>query len=197
MLQHIRLARVRDVAGLLALGMFFLAAAHVSVQYEAELKAFVQGFGFWGPVAYVCIAFVATVVAPISSTPLIPVAATLWGPFLTAILSVTGWTLGAIVAFLIARRLGFQWVKRFATFKTLQQYGAAIPERNLFVTVLALRIVLPVDLLSYAIGLFSTMRLSSYSLATAVGTLPFAFVFSYATQMPLWLQVGVTLRRSP
>jgi len=191
LLHHVRAVRIRDVAGLVGLGVFFLAAAHFSIRYETELKALMEGAGFWGPVAYVCIGFAATVVAPISSTPLIPIASVLWGPFLAAVLSVIGWTLGAVVAFLIARRLGSQWVSRFAALNKLQRYGASIPEHNLFVTVLVLRIVLPVDLLSYAVGLFSTMRLSSYSLATLLGTLPFAFIFSYATQMPLWIQASI------
>ena len=43
-----------------------------------------------------------------------------------------------------------------------------------------LRILIPVDILSYALGLISAMPLSHYILATAIGITPFSFIWSYA-----------------
>ena len=56
-----------------------------------------------------------------------------------------------------------------------------------------MRMVIPVDVLSYAIGLFSTMSLKSYTLATVIGITPFAFIFAYTAKLPLWLQVCVLI----
>lgn len=47
----------------------------------------------------------------------------------------------------------------------------------------------PVDILSYAIGLFASVSLRSYILATFMGITPFAFVFPYAARASLWLQI--------
>jgi len=56
--------------------------------------------------AYIVLAIVATVVAPLSTVPLLPLGATLWGPRATALLSIAGWEVGASIAYLIARRFG-------------------------------------------------------------------------------------------
>jgi len=39
--------------------------------------------------------------------------------------------------------------------------------------------VIPVDILSYAVGLLSSMRLIPYAVATFIGVIPFSFVFAY------------------
>lgn len=42
-----------------------------------------------------------------------------------------------------------------------------------------LRMILPVDFLSYAIGLLSQINFWKFSLATFIGVIPFSFLFSY------------------
>ncbi len=51
--------------------------------------------------------------------------------------------------------------------------------------------VLPVDMSSYAIGLLSTVSFRDYCLATAIGIVPFSFVFAYIG--PALLQKNVKL----
>jgi len=46
--------------------------------------------------------------------------------------------------------------------------------------IVLLRAIIPVDALSYAIGLFSRVSLWKYSLATFIGMVPMAFIISYA-----------------
>lgn len=48
---------------------------------------------------------------------------------------------------------------------------------------------MPVDVLSYALGLFSNMSHSAFLLATLLGVTPFAFVFSYLGSLPPGFQL--------
>ena len=65
-----------------------------------------------------------------------------------------------------------------------------LPKRYLFLAVVFLRIALPVDLLSYALGLFGVMQFWPYIAATIIGITPFAFVFSYIADIDIMFQVG-------
>ncbi|MEX2090509.1 MAG: hypothetical protein WD989_00015 [Candidatus Paceibacterota bacterium] len=49
----------------------------------------------------------------------------------------------------------------------------------------------PTDILSYAIGLFTSVKTGVYVAATFFGILPFAFIFPYASQAPLSFQILV------
>jgi len=47
----------------------------------------------------------------------------------------------------------------------------------------------PVDVLSYVLGLFSRMKSAPYFFATLIGVAPFAFVFAYAGTLPFLYQM--------
>ncbi|TAK83545.1 MAG: hypothetical protein EPO20_18040 [Betaproteobacteria bacterium] len=40
--------------------------------------------------------------------------------------------------------------------------------------------ILPVDIVSFALGLLKELRFSTYAIGSLIGILPFAFVWSYA-----------------
>ncbi len=121
----------------------------------------------------------ATVVAPIALLPLIPVIAPMLGPFLTAVAAWLGWTFGAVIAFSIARYGGKPLLLRFVREDTLHRFESRIPHDAHFFAIFALRMVIPVDMLSYALGLFSTVSLGVYTAASSLGILWFSFAFSY------------------
>lgn len=136
------------------------------------------------------VAFNAVIIAPASAIPIIPIATQLWGIIPTACMSIIGWTIGSMVAFTIARRFGRPYVEQLIGQNNLEKMERYVPKENLFLNVVLLRMILPVDILSYAIGTLSTMRFSSYTLATLIGVAPFAFVFSYAATLPLVYQLA-------
>jgi uncharacterized membrane protein YdjX (TVP38/TMEM64 family) len=45
--------------------------------------------------------------------------------------------------------------------------------------------VIPVDILSYVVGLLTNMSLWKYTLATIIGITPFSFIFSYGFDIVL------------
>jgi hypothetical protein len=64
-----------------------------------------------------------------------------------------------------------------------------LPKKNLFWAVAFARIFLPVDIVSYAVALFTRMHWFTYLSATVLGTAVFAFLFAYGAEMPPYLQI--------
>jgi uncharacterized membrane protein YdjX (TVP38/TMEM64 family) len=152
---------------------------------------------FLAAALFVLLMFGATVVAPVTVIPLVPLISPTFGPFLTALLCILGWTLGAVVAFLIARHAGRPLLVRLVSLETLSRYEKHVDTNIRFWGIVMLRMLIPVDVLSYALGLFSNVPLLEYTAATALGISYFAFVFSYMgvasfdSNLPLFIGVAL------
>lgn len=181
------------ILGFAVVAALFALASFLAVRYESEMHALALRGGTSGMAAYVLITIVAIVVAPISTLPLMPLATSIWGWFLTGVLSIIGWTIGAQIAFMLARHFGKPLVQKLVSDGKVRELEGWVPEHNLFWTVVLLRMAIPVDILSYALGLFSRMKSVPYFLSTLIGVTPFAFVFSYLGKLPLGLQVAAVL----
>ena len=142
-----------------------------------------------GMSVYVLITIVAIVIAPISTLPLLPIASNLWGWVTAAVLSIIGWTIGSLIAFILARKYGVSLISKFISIEKINKFEKMVPKENFFWGVVFLRMVVPVDILSYALGLFSKIKTKSYFFATLIGVTPFAFVFAYAGKMPFVYQI--------
>jgi ABC-type iron transport system FetAB permease component len=64
--------------------------------------------------------------------------------------------------------------------KRLRPYVPTHP----FWSVVLLRLVVPMDVISYVLGLFTEMTWTSYALATALGLTPAAFILTYIGKTP-------------
>lgn len=174
------------VFSLVTLSLFFETPYTYATQYFGDNLVIVG-------VVYIFFIIIATVIAPLAALPLAPAISILIGPFLTAILSIIGWTLGAIIAFLIARNFGRPVLSRFVDIKRVEKYESYIPKQHTFIWLIFLRMIIPVDILSYAIGFLSTIQLRTYSIATAIGVSPFAFIFVYGGNALLEKHYGILL----
>jgi len=134
---------------------------------------------------FIFLMFISTVFAPLTVLPFVPFVAVLLGSFNTAIYSMVGWTLGSVVSFLIARNLGKPVLFKFVSKKDIIKYHKYIPEDVNFWWIVFLRIIIPVDVLSYVVGLLTNMSLWKYTLATIIGVIPFSFIFSYGFDIVL------------
>lgn len=157
---------------LLTLSFFFDTPRMYAEEYLGESKA-VTG------AVYTMLIIVTTVFAPFAGLPLAPSVSIIIGPFLTALYSILGWAIGAYIAFFIARYLARPYLSRFVDTERLERYESYIPETHLFWWLIFLRVVMPVDILSYAIGLTSTIRFPLYAITTAIGIAPFSFIWAY------------------
>jgi len=126
---------------------------------------------------------------PLSSTPLIPLAVVLWGRWLTGVLTVIGWWLGALIAFGLARKFGKVWLRKIISWDRLVQVESLIPRQNLFLNIVLLRLALPVDVLSFALGLFSPVSFLVYATASLVAIILFAVLLTYLVIIPWYWQI--------
>ena len=144
------------------------------------LQGFIGEHYLQSALAFVLLMFLSTVVAPIAVPLAVPAAAPYLGALPTALLAILGWSAGALVAFLIARRYGRPLVTRMVDSQKLERFERWVPQRHLFWWILTARMLLPVDVLSYALGIVSKVPLGTYMLATVLAISPFAFIFAYA-----------------
>lgn len=184
--------KTTDLLKIILAAFFFALATYVTHLYYHEITMYLN-FGYAGMVTYVLLGILATVIAPVSTLPLIPLATALWGGFVSAVLNIIAWTIGAIIAFIISRKYGKPFLSRYIDMKKIANYEKLLGGKYIFWNIVLLRMTTPVDVLSYAIGLFSSVRLSAYAGATFIGIIPFAFVFSYLPEMPLLSQVCVAI----
>lgn len=173
--------------------VLFAGALFGADHFETLVSGSALLTGPWGMAGYVAIAVLATVVAPFTALPLMPLAAALWGPLITALLTIAGWTLGSVLAFLLARTYGRPLVERVIPLERAEALSERLVGADPFWRLVLLRVVVPVDILSYAVGLFVPMPLGRYTLATILGITPFALIFAYAEVVPTWVTTTLVL----
>jgi uncharacterized membrane protein YdjX (TVP38/TMEM64 family) len=186
-------AHMKELVVTFLLFSLFVVVGYFSQEYNDRLVELFGAYGMRGMLAYIAGAAVTTVIAPLSFLPAMPVAVALWGSFTAAVLSIFAWSLGAAIAFLLARRYGRPLVRHLAGEKRMDYFSSFLPKQYLFLAVVFLRMALPVDLLSYALGLFGVIRFWPYMLATIIGITPFAFAFAYLAGENVYFQIGALL----
>jgi len=175
---------LKNVAAITVIIALFITASYFSKIYSPALKEMVILDGFLGMFLYILITVIAVVFAPVSTLPFLAVASALWGGFISAVLSIIGWTIGSAIAFGLARKYGRPLVSKFINIKKIERFENVIPPKHVFWTIILLRLSLPVDLLSYALGLLTKIPFKIFISATVVGLTPFAFLFAYAFNLP-------------
>ena len=145
----------------------------------ASLEQLVGENGVIGYTVFVSLLIIATVLMPVTVMPMIPMMATVLGPFTTALLSVVGWSVGALIAFCVSRYIGRPILERFFNMEKSDQLSAELPERHRFFAIVLIRLTVPVDIGSYALGLSKSIGIVEYTVATIIGVTWFSFAFAY------------------
>jgi bacillithiol system protein YtxJ len=183
------IALKKEIAAIAFIFLLFILVSYWTKINIDQIKTTISSMEKFGPLAYILAMTIAVIIAPISALPIVPVAVGMWGSFNASILSIIGWMSGSSAAFALARYGGRPLIKRLVSLDKVEKFSKIIPEKNLFVSVVFFRIALPVDILSYALGLFTEIKWSTYLLATFLGIAPFAFIFSYAVDFPIGYQI--------
>lgn len=165
--------------GLLAL---LLAAAAFALRRLAwfeggGLVGAVEGFGALAPIAFVVV-YAGATVALVPGTVLSLAGGALFGPLWGSLWNLLGATIGASLAFLTARCLAADRVKRTAGERLQRVIDGVEAEGWRFVAITRLVPLVPFNLLNYALGV-TPIRLSHYVLATLVCMVPGAVAYSY------------------
>lgn len=143
------------------------------------LEEWITAHRILGIAVYMIFVAASVVLLPFSSLPLLPLAARVFGVWWTAMLSILGWWIGCLIAFQIAR-LGRRYLEKVTSLEAVDRMEQKIPKDIGFAGIVILRMILPVDVTSFALGLFKHLPFSAYAVASLIGITPFAFVWSYA-----------------
>jgi uncharacterized membrane protein YdjX (TVP38/TMEM64 family) len=173
----------REYLSLALIAAVLTGAVWLARSHAESLKAFIDQHAVQGVAVYIVLNILDAVIAPGATLPLIPIAARSWGRVPAALVTTIGWTAGSLVAFYIARRWGSPIVKKLTSMERVKRLRPYVPAHP-FWTVVALRLVVPMDVISYVLGLFTDMTWPSYGLATALGLTPSAFVLAYIGRTP-------------
>lgn len=141
------------------------------------IEDWVQQAGGAGPLLFILVYALAAVFF-LPGSVLTLAGGALFGPVFGTLLNMVGATLGASIAFLIARYLGGDWVEK-KTAGRLKQLKEGVEEEGWrFIVFVRLVPLFPFNLLNYAFGL-TRIKLSHYVLASFFGMFPGAIAYTY------------------
>ncbi|MDP2600369.1 MAG: TVP38/TMEM64 family protein [Deltaproteobacteria bacterium] len=160
------------------LGLYFFTPVrdYLSKEGFVTLEAWIRSQGVLAPLIFGLIYIIATVFALPGSVLTVSggiLFGTLWGTLINLVSA----TLGASLAFLLTRYLGREFIEKWTRGK-LKRFDQKIGEHG-FTTVFYLRLVpiFPFNLLNFSLGL-TQIRFRDYFLATLLGMVPGAFVYT-------------------
>ena len=170
------------------------------------LREWVGQLGVWGPLTIIAMMIAAIVMSPIPSGPIAMVAGAIYGPLWGTAYVVIGAEAGALLAFGIARLLGYEVIHRWSrTRPILDWLGRERSQTGLMLVVFASRLVpfISFDAVSYAAGL-TPLAFWRFLIATLAGVLPTAYLIvmfgeiliatdSHGLAVALILISGITL----
>lgn len=156
----------------------------LSMYLKEDVLEYVLMHPVMGTAAFVALAALAVVFPSFTNMMFIPIGVSMFGPFYAAVLCILGWWLGSVAAFAVGRYYEAYLLSRFASFQNYMYIDKLVQDKNMFWKLIFLRMTFPVDVLSYALALFSKrVTHSMNAITTLIGIAPFAFVFTYAGEM--------------
>jgi len=164
------------------LGLTLLAAVVAAVALRdrfdaAALETWVNSAGAAGPLLFMALYAVVTVLF-LPGSVITLAGGALFGPVWGTLWNLTGATVGAALAFLIARYLGADWVARRAGPRIKRLDDGVTAEGWRFVAFVRLVPLFPFNLLNYALGL-TRIPFVAYVLATWIFMLPGAIAYTW------------------
>ena len=159
-----------------------LAATTLGIIYRDRLdlqllEQWINQAGWWAPVIFILIYIVATVLF-LPGTVFTFAGGIIFGPVLGVVYNLSGATIGAAIAFLIARYLASNWVSERSGGRLKQLINGVEGEGWRFVAFVRLVPLFPFNLLNYALGL-TKIRFIEYFFATLIFMLPGAIAYTY------------------
>jgi uncharacterized membrane protein YdjX (TVP38/TMEM64 family)/rhodanese-related sulfurtransferase len=168
---------VRALGALLLATAVALALVYRDRLDAAALTAWVSGAGAAGPLLFIGIYAITTVLF-LPGSVLTLAGGALFGPLWGTVYSLIGATLGAALAFLIARYLAGDWAQARTQGLLARLVRGVETEGWRFVAFTRLVPLFPFNLLNYALGL-TRIPFLPYLLATLVFMLPGAVAYTY------------------
>jgi uncharacterized membrane protein YdjX (TVP38/TMEM64 family)/rhodanese-related sulfurtransferase len=172
-----RRAIVRALAALALVAAATIAWLHRDQLDAARIRAVVDAAGLWGPVAFVALYALATVLF-VPGVVFGLVGGALFGPVWGALWNLLGATLGATVAFVLARAVAGDWVRARAGGALKRAVEGVEAEGWRFVALVRLVPLVPFNLLNYVLGL-TRIDLLRYVAASLICMIPGTVAYTW------------------
>ncbi|RPJ56944.1 MAG: TVP38/TMEM64 family protein, partial [Acidobacteria bacterium] len=174
--------------GLAAAGIYSLCTSRRVLHYyddltrffssKREVKAFIQRFGAWAPIAFIVLQALQVILSPIPGEATGFLGGFLFGTGLGFLYSTIGLSLGSAAAFGLGRRLGLPLVRRFVSETTYHRFDVlARTGGELLTLILFLIPGFPKDLLCLLLGV-SPQPFGTFLVITTFGRLPGTWLLS-------------------
>jgi uncharacterized membrane protein YdjX (TVP38/TMEM64 family) len=163
------------LAAIVCLGLTWLGIKLLGQYNPIQLQALIRQTGVWGPLCYVGLYAIATLIL-LPSTPLNISGGVLFGPWFGIIWTSVGAIVAAAIAFLFSRTLGRPVMEKKLAGRW-EKMDAEIRRGGLFY-MFAIRLipVMPYGIVNFAAGL-TAIRFRDYLVGTTVGTVPSVLPF--------------------
>jgi uncharacterized membrane protein YdjX (TVP38/TMEM64 family) len=155
-------------------GLWWLLAATGGLAFLSDVEAlrrWIDGLGPLGPLAVIGLLTANIVASPLPGGPVLVAAGAAYGPFWAALYGLIGIEIGSLIAFLLARVLGADVVRRWIGERAARRLEGY--EMTLMAIVFVSRLIpiISFDVVSYAMGL-TPLRLWRFALANLAGIVP-------------------------
>jgi uncharacterized membrane protein YdjX (TVP38/TMEM64 family) len=172
--------------------VLFGAALLLARVYAGPIQAVLAAHPRLGIVVFVASSVIAVLMPLLTNLPLVPLAVLAWGPAWTALLLLAGWVTGAAVAYALGRHARAVILRHLPSVQRHAGIDRLIHPQRRLSSLILLRMTFPVDVLSYALGLFSRHTTAAENfVSTAIGAAPFALLFAYYPALPATAQLVV------
>ncbi len=152
-----------------------------TLYYNTE--SFLINSGTLGPLIYSLLIILAILISPIPTSPLAIISGSVFGPYLGMLYTLISATIGAVLAFLIARFLLRDFIENRFQKNKIYKKIAALEYQNenkiaYFVFLTRLMPQVSFDFISYLAGL-THIKVWKFALATFLGMIPIVFVLTF------------------
>lgn len=168
---------LRSILVLLLIAGIALAVSYRDAISAEALQGWIDGFGLAAPLIFMLIYAMGTVLF-FPGSVLTLAGGAIFGPLWGTLYNLTGATLGATLAFIVARYLAADWVEQKSGGRVKQLKEGVESEGWRFVAFVRLVPLFPFNVLNYALGL-TRIKLSHYILTSYICMLPGALAYTY------------------
>jgi membrane protein YqaA with SNARE-associated domain len=170
----------------------FAGGVLVARLYAEQIQGLLAEHATLGAGIFLASSAIAVLLPLLSNLPLVPAAVVAWGPWPTAALLLLGWIAGAGLAFALGRHARRLTLRHFPSAQRHADIDRLIHPDHRLLSLVLLRMTFPVDVLSYALGLFSRSTTAAENLfSTTLGAAPFALLFVLFPTLPASWQGAV------
>ena len=145
-----------------------------------NVENIIKNSGNLAPITYMILMIIAIIISPIPASPLAIIGGAVFGNWLGMIYTLIGATIGAVLAFLIARFFLREYISKKLEKNKFYAKIKGRNEENIARIILITRLMPQVsfDLVSYAAGL-TKLNVLTFVIVTFIGMIPIVFLLSF------------------